>query len=65
MNALPFKTTTLLAGEALALLVGLALLIHNYREWEYLAHAENPFCANTPRPGEPKTVSGKRQSQVR
>lgn len=104
MNALPFKTATLLtglvtAGEALALLVGmhllseggkswtsaknnlfltldivaglgliclalahqgtawsyalyslvgLALLTHGYREWEYLAVASNPFCANTP-----------------
>jgi hypothetical protein len=29
-------------------LVGLALLTHGYREWEYLAVASNPFCANAP-----------------
>ncbi len=28
--------------------VGLALLTHGYREWEYLAGAANPFCANVP-----------------
>jgi hypothetical protein len=53
MNDLPFKITTLLtgivvAGEALALLVGLALLTHGYRDWEYVARASNPFCANAP-----------------
>ena len=29
-------------------LVGLALLTHGYRVWEYLARASNPFCANAP-----------------
>ena len=29
-------------------LAGLALLSHGYREWEVLAGAGNPFCANTP-----------------
>lgn len=29
-------------------LVGLALLTHGYREWEYLARAGNSFCANAP-----------------
>lgn len=29
-------------------LVGLALLTHGYREWEYLAGTDNAFCANTP-----------------
>lgn len=29
-------------------LVSLALLTHAYREWEYLARAANPFCANRP-----------------
>jgi hypothetical protein len=29
-------------------LAGLALLTHGYREWEYLAGAGNPFCANAP-----------------
>ena len=33
---------------ALYSLVGLALLTHGYREWEYLARAGNPFCANAP-----------------
>lgn len=33
---------------ALYSLVGLALLTHGYREWEYLASAGNPFCANGP-----------------
>jgi hypothetical protein len=33
---------------ALYSLVGLALLTHGYREWEYLAGASNPFCANAP-----------------
>ena len=33
---------------ALYCLVGLALLTHGYREWEYLARASNPFCANGP-----------------
>ena len=33
---------------AFYLLVGLALLTHGYREWEYLAGAANPFCANGP-----------------
>ena len=62
MNEL-LKMTTLLtglviAGEALAqrgaawphafFLVALALLTHGYREWEYLARASNPFCANAP-----------------
>jgi hypothetical protein len=28
--------------------VGLALLTHDYREWEHLARAGNPFCANAP-----------------
>jgi hypothetical protein len=34
--------------HALYSLAGLALLIHGYREWEYLAGAGNPFCANAP-----------------
>ena len=29
-------------------LAGLALLTHGYREWEVLAGAGNPFCANGP-----------------
>jgi hypothetical protein len=29
-------------------LVGLGLLTHGYRVWEYLARAGNPFCANLP-----------------
>jgi hypothetical protein len=33
---------------ALYSLAGLALLTHGYREWEYLARAANPFCANLP-----------------
>jgi hypothetical protein len=33
---------------ALYSLVGLTLLTHGYREWEYLASAGNPFCANAP-----------------
>ena len=33
---------------ALYFLAGLALLTHGYREWEYLAGADNAFCANTP-----------------
>lgn len=33
---------------ALSFLVGLALLTHGYRAWEYLARAGNPFCANAP-----------------
>jgi hypothetical protein len=33
---------------ALYVLVGLALLTHGYREWEVLADAGNPFCANGP-----------------
>lgn len=33
---------------ALYSLAGLALLTHGYREWEYLAGADNAFCANTP-----------------
>jgi hypothetical protein len=33
---------------ALCFLVSLALLTHGYREWEYLARASNPFCANAP-----------------
>jgi hypothetical protein len=24
------------------------VLTHGYREWEYLARASNPFCANAP-----------------
>ena len=34
--------------HALDFLVGLALLTHGYRDWEYLARAANPFCANAP-----------------
>jgi hypothetical protein len=30
------------------LVAGLALLTHAYREWEYLAPAAHPFCANPP-----------------
>jgi hypothetical protein len=33
---------------ALYSLVGLALLTHGYREWEYLAGSSNAFCANVP-----------------
>ena len=33
---------------AFSILAGLALLTHGYREWEYLARASNPFCANGP-----------------
>jgi len=33
---------------AFSVLAGLALLAHGYREWEYLARASNPFCANGP-----------------
>lgn len=33
---------------ALYVLAGLALLTHGYREWEYLAGADNAFCATTP-----------------
>jgi hypothetical protein len=33
---------------AFSVLAGLALLTHGYREWEYLARASNPFCANGP-----------------
>ena len=33
---------------ALFILTGLTLLTHGYREWEYLAGAGNPFCANAP-----------------
>ena len=33
---------------AFMFLAGLALLTHAYREWEYLAGASNPFCANAP-----------------
>jgi hypothetical protein len=33
---------------ALYFLVGLALLTHGYREWEYLAGADDPFCADKP-----------------
>jgi hypothetical protein len=29
-------------------MVGLGLLTHGYREWEYLAGAGKPFCANAP-----------------
>jgi hypothetical protein len=34
--------------HAFSILAGLALLTHGYREWEYLAGASNPFCANAP-----------------
>ncbi len=33
---------------AFYIVAGLALLTHGYREWEYLAGAANPFCANVP-----------------
>jgi hypothetical protein len=33
---------------ALSSVAALALLTHGYREWEYLAQAANPFCANAP-----------------
>jgi hypothetical protein len=33
---------------AFYIVVGLALLTHGFREWEYLAGAANPFCANCP-----------------
>ena len=36
------------APYGLYFLVGLALLSHGYRVWEYLARAGNPFCANLP-----------------
>ncbi len=36
------------APYGLYFLVGLALLTHGYREWEYLARASNPFCTNLP-----------------
>ena len=36
------------APYAFYFLVGLALLTHGYRVWEYLARASNPFCANAP-----------------
>ncbi|MEJ2211640.1 MAG: hypothetical protein P8129_21750 [Anaerolineae bacterium] len=29
-------------------LVGLGLMTHGYRVWEYLAGVANPFCANVP-----------------
>ena len=33
---------------AFYIVVGVALLTHGYREWEYLAGAANAFCANAP-----------------
>jgi hypothetical protein len=36
------------APTTLCFLVGLALLTHGYRVWEYLARVSNPFCANAP-----------------
>ena len=56
-------TGLVIAGEALALQVGMhflsernnpwisfknALLVHVYRDWEYLAHSANQFCLNLP-----------------
>jgi len=41
-------------------LAGLAGLIHGYLEWEYLAGAGNPYCANAPLfiVNTPKTACG-------